>query len=136
MPAAPKEMVQVHLGGGSTGAEANELALSAALRHFARDHSVDVGSLCVMGFDNSNHGQTTGTLSCSSTDANPDNLPAFPWPKAEYPQLKYPLAKFEQENKAEEDRCIDVIKNIISSKRSEGQHVGAMIIEPISSLGN
>lgn len=50
--------------------------------------------------------------------------------------MKYPLAKFEHENRAEEDRCIEVIKNIISSKRSEGQHVGAMIIEPMSSLGN
>jgi 4-aminobutyrate aminotransferase-like enzyme len=32
MPIAPKEMVQVHLGGGSTGAEANELALAVALK--------------------------------------------------------------------------------------------------------
>ena len=31
MPAAPKGMVQVHLGGGSDGAEANELAVAAAL---------------------------------------------------------------------------------------------------------
>jgi len=63
-------------------------------------------------------------------------MPAFPWPKGEYPQLKYPLAKFEHENRAEEDRCIQVIKNIISTKRSEGNAVGAMIVEPISSLGN
>lgn len=56
MPVAPKGMLQVHLGGGSTGAEANELALAVALRHYAKAHSVDVGSLCVMGFDNSNHG--------------------------------------------------------------------------------
>ena len=136
MPVAPKGMVQVHLGGGSTGAEANELALAVALKQYAKAHKIDVGKLCVMGFDNSNHGQTTGTLSCSSTDANPDKMPAFPWPKAEYPQLRYPLAHFEHENKAEEDRCISVIKKIISSKRSEGQAVGAMIIEPISSINN
>jgi 4-aminobutyrate aminotransferase / (S)-3-amino-2-methylpropionate transaminase len=56
MPAAPSGMVQVHLGGGSTGAEANELALAVALRHFAKAHNAEVGSLCVLGFDNSNHG--------------------------------------------------------------------------------
>lgn len=110
--------------------------MAAALKHFAKANNTTLGSLCVMGFDNSNHGQTTATLSCSSTEANPDKLPAFPWPKAEYPQLKYPLAKYEHENRSEEDRCIQVIKNIISSKRSEGQHVGAMIIEPISSINN
>jgi len=33
MPAAPKGMVQVHLGGGSSGAEANELAVAAAFKH-------------------------------------------------------------------------------------------------------
>ena len=136
MPVAPKEMVRVNFAGGSSAAEANEHCLSVALKHYARDHGVDPTSLCVMGFDNSNHGQTTGTLSCSSPDANPDHMPAFPWPKGEYPQLKYPLAKFEHENRAEEDRCIDVIKNIISTKRSEGNAVGAMIVEPISSLGN
>ena len=65
MPFAPKEMLQVHLG-GNTGAEANELAIAAALKHFAAAHNTSVGSLCVMGFDNSNHGQTTATLSCSS----------------------------------------------------------------------
>jgi 4-aminobutyrate aminotransferase/(S)-3-amino-2-methylpropionate transaminase len=136
MPFAPKGMVQVHLGGGNTGAEANELALAVALRHYAKTHNVGVGSLCVLGFDNSNHGQTTGTLSCSSVEANPDRLPAFPWPKAEYPQLRYPLAKYEHENRQEEDRCIGVIKSIISNKRSGGQAVGAIIVEPISSINN
>ena len=120
MPAAPKGMVQVHLGGGNTATEANELALAVALKHYAKTHNTNVGSPCVLGFDNSNHGQSTGTLSCSSTDANPEKLPAFPWPKAEYPQLQYPLAHFEHDNRAEEDRCISVIKNIISNKRSEG----------------
>ena len=38
MPAAPKGMVQVHLGGGSTGAEANELAVAAAFRHSSKVH--------------------------------------------------------------------------------------------------
>jgi 4-aminobutyrate aminotransferase/(S)-3-amino-2-methylpropionate transaminase len=46
-----------------------------------------------LGFNNGFHGLTTATLSFSSVDANPNNLPAFPWPKAEFPQLRYPLAE-------------------------------------------
>jgi hypothetical protein len=45
MPFAPKGMVQVHLGGGSTGAEANELAIAAAFMKYAEDHSVPVAGL-------------------------------------------------------------------------------------------
>jgi 4-aminobutyrate aminotransferase-like enzyme len=72
MEAAPNGMNQVHLGGGSTGTEANELALSVAMRHYAKQHGVtDLGSLCVLGFNNGIHGNSTGTLSCSSVDANP-----------------------------------------------------------------
>lgn len=136
MNVAPKGLVQVHLGGGSTAAEANELAIAAAFKQYAKTHGVALSSLSVLGFDNSNHGQTTATLSCSSAEANPEGLPAFPWPKGEFPQLKYPLAKYEHENKAEEDRCLEGVKNAIAAKRAEGGAVGAIIVEPISSLHN
>lgn len=56
MPYAPEGMLQVHLGGGSSGAEANELAIAAALTHFAKANSTTVSGLSVLGFDNSNHG--------------------------------------------------------------------------------
>jgi acetylornithine/succinyldiaminopimelate/putrescine aminotransferase len=41
------------------------------MKHFARDHGVAVNKQVVVGFDNSNHGNTVGTLSFSSKDANP-----------------------------------------------------------------
>jgi len=82
MPAAPRGMVQVHLGGGSTGAEANELAVAAAFKHSSKVHGLPINKLVAVGFDNSHAGNTTGTLSFSSTAANPNGLPAFPWPKA------------------------------------------------------
>ena len=129
MIAAPPGCKQVHLGGGSTGAEANELAITAALKTYAAKNGVDVSSLNVLGFENALHGTTTATLSCSSAEANPHGLPAFPWPKADFPQLKYPLAEYEHENKAEEDRCLAQIKGILS----EGS-TGAVIIEPMSGL--
>lgn len=136
MPAAPRGMYQVHLGGGNTGAEANELAMSVALTQYSRTHGVDLGKLCVVGFDNSHHGSTTATLSCSSLAANPHGLPAFPWPKAQFPQIQYPYANYEHENAAEEERCLQGVRDIIEGQRGQGKAVGAIIIEPISSINN
>lgn len=107
MVAAPPGTIQVHLSGGSTGAEANELAIAEALKSFAKQHNIaDLSTVCVLGFENALHGTTTATLSCSSTEANEQGLPAFPWPKGEFPQLKYPLYQNDAFNKAEEERCI------------------------------
>jgi len=136
MPSAPKGMQQVHVGGGNTADEANELAMAVAMEQYSKSHNVEMNKLCVVGFNNSHHGNSTATLSVSSTNANSNNLPAFPWPKAEFPQLKYPLSAFEHENKAEEDRCLAGFREIINAQRASGNHVAAVIVEPISSLGN
>lgn len=136
MPTAPPGLGQVHLGGGATGAEANELAVAVAMKKFAAKNGIDAMSkLCVVGFNNSNHGSTTGTLSFSSTDANPDGLPAFPWPKADFPKMKYPLAMNEKHNTEEEDRCVQGLKDIITGQRDAGVHVSSIVIEPMSSIG-
>jgi len=68
----------------------------------------------------------------SSTSANVHNLPTFDWPKAPFPQWKYPFAKYERENVIEEERCLDEIENIIKTRGD----VGAIIVEPISSIEN
>lgn len=135
MIGAPAGLYQVHLGGGSTADEANELAMSVALRQFAKQNGKSIGDVFVLGFDNSHHGNSTACLSVSSTEANPNNLPAFPWPKAPFPQLQYPLAEFEHQNNAEEDRCLQEVENIIKSNGQWGS-VGAIIVEPISSIRN
>jgi len=95
-----------------------------------------MNKLCVVGFNNAHHGSSTATLSVSSADANPHGLPAFPWPKAEFPQLKYPLSNFEHENRAEEDRCLDGFRAIIKAQRAEGGDVAALMVEPMSTFGN
>ena len=135
MPAAPKGMRQVHLG-GSSGTEANELAMSVAMQGYSRRHNVAVENLSVIGFSNSQHGSSTATLSVSSDAANVDEVATHNWPKAEFPQLCYPLADCERENRAEEDRCLEGFRNLIASQRAAGQHVAAIIVEPISSFGN
>ena len=40
MPCAPKGMHHIHIGAGTTGTEANELAINAALNHYAKEHGV------------------------------------------------------------------------------------------------
>lgn len=110
--------------------------MSVALEHYSKAHNVALNKLCVVGFNNSYHGSTTATLSVSSADVNCHGLPAFPWPKAEFPQLRYPLGYNEAHNKAEEDRCFDGFKKIVESQRAAGGAVAAVIVEPISSLGN
>lgn len=111
----------MHLGGGHTRAEANELALSVALNHYSKQHGVAINKLVAVGFDNGNHGSTTATLSCSSLAANPHGLPAFPWPKAEFPQLQYPLSDYEHENNAEEERCLRGMRDLIAAQRAGGE---------------
>lgn len=59
--------------------------MAAAFRHSSRVHDLPVNKLVAVGFDNSNHGNTTGALSFSSKEANVNGLPAFPWPKAQFP---------------------------------------------------
>lgn len=137
MAAAPSGQYHVHIGTGDSGTEANELAINAALNHYATQHGVaDLSSLSVLGFDNSNHGTSTVTLSCSSEDANHQKHPTLNWPKASFPQLKYPFAQYEHENMAEEARCLDQVKDIVKNQRASGSQVGAIIVEPISSVAN
>ena len=85
------------------------------MKHYAKAHGVDsMSKLCVLGFNNSNHGSSTAALSFSSVDANPHGLPAFPWPKAEFPKMKYPLGYNQKANAAEEDRCVQGLKDVVS----------------------
>jgi 4-aminobutyrate aminotransferase/(S)-3-amino-2-methylpropionate transaminase len=52
------------------------------------------------------------------------------------PSVKYPYSQHEAENQAEEDRCIKAAQDIIAQRRAAGTDVGAIIIEPITVLGN
>lgn len=83
--AAPKGMVQLNLAGGNTQSEANEAAVAVAFQKYAKENNVAVNKLVAVSFEKSNHGNTTGALSFSSKEANFNNAPAFPWPKAEIP---------------------------------------------------
>lgn len=63
------------------------------------------------------------------------DIPAFPWPVAPFPALKYPLKDFEAENAAEEKRCLDAVELIFSSRQHNSDAVAGCIVEPILAEG-
>ena len=64
--------------------------------------------LSVLSFMGAFHGRTVGCLSTThSKPIHKLDIPAFDWPIAPFPQLKYPLEDHVTENKAEEKRCLE-----------------------------
>lgn len=135
MEGAPSGLKQVHLAAGSCRGQANESAISIALQAVAKRYGKQVSDYFVLGFDNSHHGNTKVSLSASSETANTGNVETHNWPKAPYPQLRYPIAEHEHFNNAEEDRCLQEVERIIHSKGTWGD-VGAIIVEPISAINS
>ncbi|KAJ7383325.1 hypothetical protein OS493_028871, partial [Desmophyllum pertusum] len=63
------------------------------------------------------------------------DIPVFDWPEAPFPYLKYPLDKHEKENKAEEERCIEMARQAIINSNNAGKPVAGIIVEPIQAEG-
>lgn len=52
-----------------------------------------------------------GTLAVSHSKAlHKFDMPAWPWPVAPFPKLKYPLEDHVEENQEEEMRCLDQVR--------------------------
>lgn len=93
----------------------------------------------ILGFRGSFHGRTFGSLSVTNSKAGIKvDFPAFDWPHAPFPELKYPLddpANI-RENQAEENRCLEEIEEIFHSYNNvKKRPVAALIIEPIQGEG-
>lgn len=138
----------VHTSPGC-GSTANENALKASFIHYLKKNNIynrDIQlntvldnkhpgcpELAVLSFKKGFHGRTLGAL--STTRSNPFykiDIPAFDWPAAPFPELKYPLDKYETENRYMEDFCLAETVNII---RNNKKPISTMIIEPIQSEG-
>ncbi|KAK4686089.1 hypothetical protein P7C73_g4046, partial [Tremellales sp. Uapishka_1] len=79
--------------------------------------------LTVLSFSSGFHGRLFGSLSATRSKAiHKVDIPAFDWPCAPFPQLKYPLEENVEANKSEE-------------KRKASKPVAAVIVEPILSEG-
>lgn len=92
--------------------------------------------LSIMSFSGGFHGRTLGALSCThSKEIHKIDVPAFDWPTAPFPRLKYPLAENVEYNKAEEKKCLDEVRRIFQTRKDEGRPVAAAIVEPVLSEG-
>jgi len=155
MSIAPKGLDYIHTGCGC-GSGANENAFKAAFINFfnknlasykfseekiyssAMENSFP-GSpdLSILSFDKAFHGRTLGCLSTTrSRPIHKINIPAFKWPKADFPMLRYPLEEFEYENILEVSRCVSQVNDILHKDRQKKRPtIAGMIVEPIQGEG-
>jgi 4-aminobutyrate aminotransferase / (S)-3-amino-2-methylpropionate transaminase len=148
---APKGLDQVFTA--LAGSDANETAYKAAFiwrRQQERggadvdfspedisstmlNHAPGSPHLSIMSFTSAFHGRLFGSLSTTrSKPIHKLDIPAFDWPRAPFPALKYPLEQHVEENAAEEQRCLAEAERIIKEFHNP---VAAVIIEPIQSEG-
>ena len=131
------------------GSGANENAFKAAFIRFARNnystHNMEnrlktslsnnePGSpnLSILSFKKGFHGRTLGCLSTTRSNAwHKINIPAFNWPVAPFPQLKYPLEENQYTNFIEEQKCLEQTEKILKNNKT----IAGMIIEPIQAEG-
>lgn len=147
---APKGLNQVFTA--TAGSDAVETAYKAAFMYRRRqERGEDVeftpeemssamnnqspGSppLSILSFRSGFHGRLFGSLSTTrSKPIHKLDIPAFDWPQAPFPRLRYPLERHAHENAEEEARCLAETESLIQNFH---QPVAAIIVEPIQAEG-
>ncbi|OZJ06225.1 hypothetical protein BZG36_00764 [Bifiguratus adelaidae] len=150
MSVAPPGMTKVFTA--MCGSCANENAYKAAFmyhqkkkRGFKVDFTEDDLSSCMnnqapgspelamLSFRQAFHGRLFGSLSTTRSKAiHKVDVPAFHWPQADFPALKYPLEENVEHNKQEEERCLAQVDTLL---KSWAMPVAAVVVEPIQSEG-
>jgi len=151
LKAAPPGLTQVFTG--TTGSDANELAYKAAFiwkrtkergghhvpfsaeeEHASmRNSAPGSPDLSILSFQKAFHGRLFGSLSTTrSKPIHKLDIPAFDWPQAPFPALKYPLEKYEAANAAEEKRCLAEVERLLVTYHNKP---AAVVVEPIQSEG-
>ncbi|KAI5864658.1 4-aminobutyrate aminotransferase [Durotheca rogersii] len=148
---APKGLDQVFTG--MSGSDANETAYKAAFMwrrqrerggpavDFTDEETESVmlnqtpgaSQLSILSFKTAFHGRLFGTLSTTrSKPIHKLDIPAFDWPHATFPLLKYPLEEHAAENAQAEADSLAEVENLILN-----YHVppAAVVVEPIQSEG-
>lgn len=149
---APKGLDQVFTA--MAGSDANEIAYKAAfmwkrqqqrgghhvefteeeLTSSMNNQSPGAGSeLSIMSFRTAFHGRLFGSLSTTrSKPIHKLDIPAFDWPQATFPLLKYPLEEHVEENRKAEQDSLAEVEHLIKT-----WHLPpcAVIVEPIQSEG-
>lgn len=151
LAAAPPGMSKVWTA--LSGSDANETAYKAAFMYQAAHArgSMDFTSeelesvmlnktpgasdKVILSFAKGFHGRLFGSLSTTRSKAiHKLDIPAFNWPVAPFPALKYPLDQHKQENHEEEERCLAEFERIIKQDWKPHQ-IAAIIVEPVQSEG-
>jgi len=151
LKAAPKGLNQVFTA--MAGSDANETAYKAAFMYYRQlqrggpnvefteeemqstmnNQGPGSPQLSILSFKSAFHGRLFGSLSTTRSKAiHKLDIPAFDWPQATFPQLKYPLEEHVQENAAEEKRCLEEVERLIKEYHNP---VAAVMVEPIQSEG-
>lgn len=148
---APKGLDQVFTA--MAGSDANETAYKAAfmwkrqqqrggahvefteeeLTSSMNNKTPGASELSIMSFKTAFHGRLFGSLSTTrSKPIHKLDIPAFDWPQATFPLLKYPLEEHVEENRKAEQAALAEVEDLILN-----YHVPpcAVIVEPIQSEG-
>jgi 4-aminobutyrate aminotransferase / (S)-3-amino-2-methylpropionate transaminase len=89
--------------------------------------------LSILSFGHGFHGRLFGSLSTTrSKPIHKLDIPAFDWPQATFPASKYPLDQHQEDNAAEEKRCLEEVEHLIKTYHHP---VAAVIVEPVQSEG-
>jgi len=148
---APEGLNQVFTA--MAGSDANETAYKAAFmwkRRMQRggpdveftaeevsssmnNHAPGSPDLSILSFQTAFHGRLFGSLTTThSKPIHKLDIPAFDWPQAPFPQLKYPLEDHVAENTKEEQRCLAEVERLVETWHSPP---AAIVVEPIQSEG-
>lgn len=148
---APKGLNQVFTA--MAGSDANETAYKAAfmwkrqqqrggahvefteeeLNSSMNNQSPGASELSIMSFKTAFHGRLFGSLSTTrSKPIHKLDIPAFDWPQATFPLLKYPLEEHVKENRKAEQDSLAEVEHLLTT-----WHLPpcAVIVEPIQSEG-
>ncbi|KAA8567580.1 hypothetical protein EYC84_008055 [Monilinia fructicola] len=148
---APKGLDQVFTA--MAGSDANETAYKAAFMYRRQQErggahvefsEEDIASsmlnqapgapqLSILSFKTAFHGRLFGSLSTTrSKPIHKLDIPAFDWPQATFPLLKYPLEDHVEENRKAEEEALADVERIITT-----HHLPpcAVVVEPIQSEG-
>ncbi|KAI1815291.1 aminotransferase class-III-domain-containing protein [Poronia punctata] len=135
------------------GSDANETAYKAAfmwrrqkerggpavefteeeLESSMNNQSPGASQLSILSFKTAFHGRLFGSLSTTrSKPIHKMDIPAFDWPQATFPQLKYPLEEHAEENAQAEADSLAEVEHLIKN-----YHLPpcAVVVEPIQSEG-
>ncbi|KAI9915001.1 hypothetical protein PsorP6_007762 [Peronosclerospora sorghi] len=97
-------------------------------------------NLSILSFQGGFHGRLMGCLSTTHSKAiHKVDVPAFDWPVAPFPKLRYPRDIHQAANEAEEARCLDEVERLLRRSAEVAKHedsrIAGMIIEPIQAEG-